>query len=192
MKKVIIIVLSIQCVFLSGCRTAMDASKAVAEAYQMPVTAVVQISAIAGVACDYQLSCTVGEDDSMVEIIKPDCLVGMKASIESDTCEIQYEDIVLDSLMLPLRGMTPVDCFDQTIYSLRKEVPLKYGYESRDGTDCLCLTFEREESGYQSVRTLWLKEDTLELMEGEYYLDGILVMRLKVMEMAFTGETAAE
>lgn len=192
MKRIVLIFLCVQCISLSGCRTSLDVSKAVAEKYQMSIQATVQISAIAGVSCDYKLECMTDANASTIEIIQPDSLAGIKATIESTSCRIQYEDIMIDSLMLPVPGMTPVDCFDQTIYSLRQEIPTQYSYEKRNETECLCLTYESEESGYVLIRTVWLNEDTMELLEGEYYLDGVLIMRMEVEEIIFTDPPAAE
>ncbi len=192
MKRFIVIFLCILCLFLTGCRTAMDASKKAAEHYQSPVQATIQVSAIAGIACDYQLKCEVDLETSTVEIIKPENLAGIKATIHSQSCRIEYEELALDSMMLPMKGMTPADCFDQTIYSLRNDIPVHYSYEKKNGEDCLCLTYEDEESGHKSTRIIWMQEKTLAMMEGEYYVDGILIMRMEVEELSFTETTAAE
>ena len=186
MKKVILVMICLQCFLLSGCRTAMDASKAVAERYRSPLQAVIQVSALSGIPCDYQLECCVETETSTATIRKPESLEGIQAVIQSNTCGIRYEDLALDSMMLPVRGMTPADCFDQTLYALRWEVPEKYSYEKRNGTDCLCLLFDHEDDIYDRTRIFWLEADTLDLMEGEYYLDGTLVMRMKVETITFT------
>ena len=137
MKRMVVLCFLMMCLSLFGCRTAADVSKKVCEQYQAPIEASVQIAALSGVACEFQLDCTVDAVESTTIIVKPESLAGLKAVIQSNTCSIQYEDLMLDSLMVPVRGMTPMDCFDQTIFSLRNEIPVSYGYEKKNGVDSL-------------------------------------------------------
>ena len=192
MKRMIIICFLMMCLSLFGCRTAADVSKKICEQYQTPIEATIQVSTLSGVACDFQLDCRVGKEESVVTIVKPESLAGLKAVIQSNTCSIQYEDLMLDSLMVPIRGMTPMDCFDQTIFSLRNEIPVSYVYEKKNGKESLCLTFQGEVSGYAYTRVFWLEERSFNLLEGEYYLDSILVMRMSVEDITFTETSSAE
>ena len=192
MKRIVLTAMLILVMALSGCKTAADASKNVLKQYQQKIEAVVQISALSGVSCDYQLSCVVELTESTVNIVEPESLKGLKATIDSNTCKIHYEDLILDSLMIPIRGMTPMDCFDQTINSLRCEVPESYGYEKRNEKESLCLTYRGESSGYECTKIIWLEEESLEILEGEYYLDGVLIMRMFVESIRFTDTPIAE
>ena len=192
MKRMVVLCFLMMCLSLFGCRTAADVSKKICEQYQTPIEATIQVSALSGVACDFQLDCTVGKEESVVTIAKPESLAGLKAVIQSNMCSIQYEDLMLDSLMVPMRGMTPMDCFDQTIFILRNEIPVSYGYEKKNGKESLCLTFQGEVSGYAYTRVFWLEERSFKLLEGEYYLDGILVMRMSVEDITFTETSSAE
>lgn len=192
MKRMVVLWFLMMCLLLFGCRTAVDVSENICEQYQNTIEATIQVSALSGVACDFQLDCTVGKDESVVTIVKPESLGGLKAVIQSKVCSIQYEDLMLDSLMVPVRGMTPMDCFDQTIFSLRNEIPVNYGYEKRNGIETLSLTFQGEISGYKYTRIFWLEEHSFKLLEGEYYLDGVLVMRMRVDTMTFTDAFVAE
>lgn len=192
MKRIGIAVVCLLCLFLYGCRTAMDVSKSVAEKYQTGIEALIEVSTLTGVPCDFQLQCVTNENSTVVEICQPESIAGIKATIESDTCRIEYADLALDTMMLPIRGMTPADCFDQTVFSLRKEVPVRYSFEKRNEENCLCLTFSGESGESQITRIFWLTEKTLELLAGEYYLNDTLVMRMTVEEFAFTESKAAE
>lgn len=192
MKRTCVAGMCLLTLLLFGCRTALDVSKMTADLYQSGIEAVVKISTLTGVPGEYQLRCITGENSTTSEILKPDSIAGIKATIESDTCRIEYMDLALDAMMLPIRGMTPADCFDQTVFSLRYEVPLRYNYEKRNGKECLCLSFSEEISGYQVTKSFWLAENTLELLEGEYYLDDTLVMRMTVETFVFTENNKKE
>ena len=192
LKRISIMLACIFVLNLYGCRTAMDVSDTVAEKYQSEIEAEVLVSTRTGVPCDYRLRCTVGAENSVIEILQPVCIQGIKAAIESDTCRIEYEDVALDAMMLPIRGMTPADCFDQTVLSLRKDIPIRYSYEKKEGKDCLSLTFSEETAGYQITRILWLDAKSLDLLEGEYYLDNTLIMQMCVEVFAFTARTESE
>ncbi len=192
MKRILAMTACLFVFLLSGCRTAMDVSQTVAEKYQSSIEATIKVSTLTGVPCDYQLRCVTEENNTIVEILQPESIAGIKATIESDTCRIEYKELALDAMMLPIRGMTPADCFDQTVFSLRREVPIRYSYEKRNGQDCLCLVFNGEAAGYRVTRSFWLTEKTLQLLEGEYYLNDTLVMRMKVEEFSFTEKSATE
>lgn len=186
MKNVLISWLCLFCVFLFGCRNAMDISEEVSALYSAPLHTIVQITAITGIPCDYRIECLVDTETSTVEIIEPNSLAGLKATIESDGCKIEYEDIALDSLMISACGMTPADCLDQTVYSLRHRVPSKYSYEEHGGKECLSLTYEQQKDLYVITQVVWLEENTLALLAGDYYLDGTLVMQMTADECTFT------
>ena len=192
MKRISIILACIFVLNLYGCRTAMDVSEAVAEKYQSEIEAEILVSTRTGVPCDYRLRCGVSAECSTVEILQPACIQGIKATIESDICRIEYEDVALDAMMLPIRGMTPADCFDQTVLGLRREIPIRYSYEKKNGKECLSLTFSAETVGYQITRILWLDAKSLDLLEGEYYLDNTLIMRMCVEAFAFTARAESE
>ena len=186
MKRCMILCLCIFCIMTTGCRTALDVSRNIAERYKTPLQATIHVSTVSGIACDYQLYCVVDNETSSVEIQKPESVAGIKATIHSQSCKIEYENLTLDSMMLNMRGMTPADCFDQTIYCLRNEVPIHYSYEDKGETACICLTFEDTESGYTVKRQVWLNEKSMEILEAEYYLNDVLVMRMYVEELSFT------
>ena len=192
MKRIMTAFFLLLCISLCGCRTAMDVSKAVAEKYQTGIEALIQVSTLTGVPCDYRLQCVTSEKSTVTEILQPESIAGIKATVESETCRIEYTDLALDAMMLPIRGMTPADCFDQTVFSLRQEVPSQYSFEKQNEENCLCLTFSGETAGYRTTRIFWLKEKTLELLAGEYYLDDTLVMRMTVEAFAFTEHSTTE
>ena len=192
MKRGLIIVATVWILLLGECRTAFDVSESVAETYQTDIEATVRVSTLTGVPCDYRLHCVTNTTETATEILEPASVAGIKAIIESDTCRIEYEEILLDSMMLPVPGMTPADCFDQTIRGIRKEIPQRYSYEKRNEIECLCLTFSQEVAGYQATRVVWLDAKSLELLEGEYYLNHVMVMRMKVESFAFTNTSAVE
>lgn len=183
MKKRVLCICCLLAVLLSGCRTAAEVTEGVAAQYENPVTAQVKITAICGVYAEYTLRCTCGGGTSTVELLEPQGLQGVKATIQSDACTIQYEGLELETLMPGVRGFTPVDAFDQSVYSLTRQVPSQYIYEERNGKKAVGLVYEGMADADTCSKTLWLAEDSLELLAGEYYLDGTLIMRLEVEQL---------
>lgn len=190
MKQKLLGMICLVALLLGGCKNAADASTGVAEKYQQPVSAQVRVTAISGVYAEYTLNCTCGEGMSTIELLQPESLCGLKATIDSETCTVQYEGLQLETLMPGVRGYTPVDAFDQMVYSLANEVPTQYEYTEQNGVKAIGLTYESTVGDYACSKMLWLAESSLDLLRAEFFLDGALVMRLEVQSIEWSQPAA--
>lgn len=162
---------------LCGCKQAKVTPEQIAEHYQTPsFCAEYTVTTHSGFYAEYKLTSSVQDGVSTVTILQPESVAGITAVVQGEQAQLQYEEISLDALLPEVPGYAPMDMLHQLLYDLQappefsgKEqgtITLEYRSTASDGTEVLKL--------------LMLEEETLDLQRAECYLDGNLILSLKM------------
>ena len=166
---------------LSGCSSKGFETSQVAEMYTnaKEISAQVDIRTNAGVVMDYTLSYTKDESSSSVEILSPESIAGIKASLQEGGARMVFDDLSVEMLLPSVSGFTPVDAMEGIVKDLAQSLPADYSFETKEGVECVAITYSGENSGYQAEKRVWLRQEDLAVVMAEFYLDGQMIMGLK-------------
>ena len=113
---------------------------------------------------------------STVTILQPESVAGISAVLQGNSAQLQYEELSLDALLPEVPGYAPMDMLQQLLIDLQNppefsggeqgHLPLEYRSTESDGTELLKLVM--------------LDETTLDVQCAECYLDGSLILSLKM------------
>lgn len=134
----------------------------------------------AGFACVYQLTCDHTDGISEVTIEEPRSVAGIKAVMQEGNARLRYGDISLDALLPEVAGYSPMDVLHGILEDLREGEPAQYGEENG------LLRVEYRETlpdGRQTVKSVLLVPETLELVTVECYLEDSLILSLEITQM---------
>lgn len=162
---------------LLGCKQEKVTQEKIAEQYQQPsFCAEYTVATHSGFYTEYRLSCTVQNHVSSVTILQPESVAGITATVQGNQAQLQYEDLSLDALLPEIPGYAPMDMLHQLLMDLQTppafsgreqgRVTLEYRSTAPDGAELL--------------KILVLNEETLEIQSAECYLDGSLILSLKM------------
>ena len=162
---------------LLGCKQEKVTQEKIAEHYQEPsFCAEYTVVTHSGFYTEYRLSCTVQNHVSSVTILQPESVAGITATVQGNQAQLQYEDLSLDALLPEIPGYAPMDMLHQLLMDLQTppafsgreqgRVTLEYRSTAPDGAELL--------------KILVLNEETLEIQSAECYLDGSLILSLKM------------
>ena len=134
----------------------------------------------AGFACVYQLTCDHSDGISEVTIGEPRSVAGIKAVMQEGNARLQYGEISLDALLPEVAGYSPMDAMHGVLEDLRSAEAAQYGEENG------LLRVEYRETlpdGRQTVKSVLLAPETLELVAAECYLEDSLILSLEITQM---------
>lgn len=131
----------------------------------------------AGFYGEYQLSCRREGGLSTVTVLQPQSIVGISAVLQDGDIKLQYEDIALDALLPEIAGYAPMDMLHGLLADLRGRVPTHYTLEA----DCLTLEYRSTQpDGKELLKLIFLHPETLDVLAGECYLEGDLIVALSM------------
>ena len=165
---------------LCGCKQAGVTQEDITAHYQnRSFSAEYTVTTHSGFCVEYQLSCIWQNDVAQVKILQPQSVAGITAVVQGAEAMLQYEDISLDAMLPEIPGYSPMDMLHQLLMDLQtsaefsgKEsgsVVLEYRSNYKDGTEVL--------------KILTLDETSLDLQKAECYLDGSLILTLKMEKL---------
>lgn len=162
---------------LCGCKQTNVTPGQIAEHYQgRAFCAEYTVTTHSGFYTEYRLTCTRQEDVSSVTILQPESVAGITAKIHGNQAQLQYEDLSLDALQPEIPGYAPMDMLHELLCNLQ-DAPEFSGKEQG------CVTLEYRSTaadGTELLKLLVLDEETLDLQSAECYLDGSLILSLKM------------
>ena len=126
------------------------------------------------------------EGESLVEVVAPETIAGIKAVFRDEECYIEYEDLCLNVGKLSAEEISPVLCMPYMIRALRDGWLLEENSETWGEIPCLRVTMDQTGSnGNKIVSTLWLKREDGTPLRGELSVDGENILRAEFTDFSF-------
>lgn len=151
------------------------------ERYTAPAfSAQYTVTTHAGFYTIYQLSCDCADGISTVTVREPQSVAGIRAVMQEGNARLQYGGISLDALLPEVAGYSPMDALHGVLEDLRSAEAAQYGEENG------LLRVEYRETlpdGRQTVKSVLLAPETLELVAAECYLEDSLILSLEITQM---------
>ena len=123
----------------------------------------------------YTLRCTYTPEQSRVEVLAPETLAGIAATLTGENLTVEYDGIMLDAGIYSGTDISPMWAVPSILRAMGEGYPLEYGQEELDGVDCLRCTFETtDDAGGKRYYAVWFGEDGIPL-RGEIALDEMVV-----------------
>nr|WP_326186517.1 hypothetical protein [uncultured Oscillibacter sp.] len=135
----------------------------------------------ASLRCDY-----VPGGESIVEVLAPETIAGVKAVLEEDTWRLEYEDACLNAGTVSREEISPAACLPRLMNALRDGWLLEENRETWNEVPCLRLTVDQ--SGTQDgkiVSTVWLRQDDGTPLRGEIAVDGEIFLTAEFTSFVF-------
>ncbi|MCI2059177.1 MAG: hypothetical protein LKJ80_08235 [Oscillibacter sp.] len=154
-----------------------------------------------GCTAEAKVTCGTGEDDrtafalrcsfvpektSSVEILAPETVAGIRASVDSRTLALTYADLCLDTGAGGTGALSPAACIPRILEALRDGWLLEENDEKLNGVPCLRLCLDQtEQSGEKTVTAVWLKKDGGEPVYGEISSGGKIILTAEFTAFQF-------
>ena len=103
--------------------------------------------------CDY-----VPEGETVVEVLAPETIAGVKAVVRGLDWQLEYEGERLNAGALSQEEISPALCLPRLMDALRSGWLLEENREDWDGTDCVRLMVDQSGSSGKILSTFWLRQ----------------------------------
>lgn len=180
-KKAIIAVLVLT-FMLTGCKSEDVNLQSISDYYEdiHSLTLEAAVTTNSGVMICYDILFTRNTEGDSVTILSPESLAGITAKVYTDKAEIIYDDLAVETLLPGISGYVPADAVSGILKDLGSSVPEEYSVVDIDGRSAIVLSYCGEYEGLSCEKTIWLDKDTMTILKGEFYLDGLMTMELTV------------
>ena len=125
------------------------------------------------------------EGESVVEILAPETVAGIRAAVSSDTLMVIYEDLCLPVGTLSRENISPAACLPWLMDSLRDGWLLEFSEEDLNGVPCLRLCLDESDDGAAMEATVWLRRDDTTPVRGEIAVDGEKILTAEFTSFQF-------
>ena len=178
LKRICLLMLSFCC--LTGCSGTEVDPKTIAAYYDglQAVTVEADIVVNSGALAEYGVLFTRTEEGDCVEILRPESLAGIRATILPDRAAVEYNGMELETLLPGISGFVPADALSGILDDLAAGVPEYYGEETLDGQAAVVLSYIREPEGTTARKLIWVDRESHKLLRAEFYLDELLIMEV--------------
>lgn len=180
------------CLLTAGCGGA--SSTEAAEAAREPFRTSNGCTMEAEVTCSnndkeirFTLKCTEdAEETATVEVLAPETVAGVKATVSGDALTLTYDDACLNAGTLSDEELSPAVCLPRLLSALRSGWLLEQNREKLDGTPCLRLSLDQTgKDGNKIVSTVWLREDDNTPLLGEIAVENEIILRAEFTSFSF-------
>ena len=133
--------------------------------------------------CDY-----VPEGETVVEVLAPETIAGVKAVVSDSDWQLEYEGERLNAGTLSQEEISPALCLPRLMNALRDGWLLEENEESWNDVPCLRLSVDQ--SGLQDgkiVSTVWLRQEDGTPLRGEISVDGEIILTAEFTSFVFYG-----
>ena len=143
-----------------------------------------QISAQAKVTADYGdrivnfvLQYETGENGQhRVTVKEPESISGISATISEDLLSLHYENIVLASGNFSGLELSPMSVLPLVLSEIQSSFPSSYRLLSRDGKECVSLTYQAQMQDLSTEQITVFDKNTLFPLETAFYVEGHQVL----------------
>lgn len=182
----------ILCFMLMGCGAGQQETEAQAaqSEYRNMSGCVMEAEVTGGMGEDafgtFTLRCEYDpEGESIVEILEPETVAGIRAVVGSDTLTVMYEDLCLPAGTLSREAISPAACLPWLMDSLRDGWLLEESAEEVNGTPCLRLCLDETDDGARMEATVWLRKEDRKPVRGEIAVDGEKILTAEFTSFQF-------
>ncbi|MDR3207888.1 MAG: hypothetical protein LBT60_06095 [Oscillospiraceae bacterium] len=109
---------------------------------------------------------------STVEILAPEEVRGIKATIEAGRTELIYDGLILETGSLPGTGLTPADALPAMFRAWGSGYAASTGRETLDGEACLHVVYKSTVGGVEIEQNAWFAADTFKPLKAETMAGG--------------------
>ena len=191
MRKKIYVPMIALCLLLTSCSDAGEESSASLRDRYREMSGCTMEAAIVcdqeGMEWEASLRCEyVPGGESVVEVLAPETIAGVKAVISDSDWSLEYEGECLDAGAISSEGISPAACLPRLMNALRDGWLLEENEESWNEVPCLRLCVDQ--SGTQNgkiVSTIWLRQDDGMPLRGEISVDGEIILTAEFTSFAF-------
>ena len=137
-------------------------------------------------ACEFTLRCEYDpEGESIVEVLAPETVAGIRAAVGSDTLSVIYEDLCLPAGALSRERISPAACLPWLMDSLRDGWLMEESEEELNGIPCLRLCLDETDDGAKMEATVWLRKEDWTPVRGEIAVDGEKILTAEFTSFEF-------
>ena len=191
MRKKIYVPMIALCLLLTSCGDAGEESSASLRDRYREMSGCTMEAAIVcdqeGMEWEASLRCEyVPGGESVVEVLAPETIAGVKAVISDSDWSLEYEGECLNAGAISSEGISPAACLPRLMNALRDGWLLEKNEESWNEVPCLRLCVDQ--SGTQNgkiVSTIWLRQDDGMPLRGEISVDGEIILTAEFTSFAF-------
>ena len=122
---------------------------------------------------DFKLRYTGNHTEGTVEVLEPEEIAGLSATVSPDGDALIYDGAELSLGELTTDGLSPMKCIPMMIGNWSEGYIGRAETGSIDGTDSLAVTYTLSESEYLVT---WFEYDTNLPIRSEIYFDGNMVL----------------
>lgn len=149
---------------------------------------------VAEVSCAYdtllwtsELRCEYEPDgEIIIEVLAPETIAGVRAVLQEDQWQLEYEDMVLAVDTLGERSLSPVTCLPRLMHTLREGWLLEENEESWGEIPCVRLALDETlADGRKIVSTLWLHQAGGMPLRGEIALGEEIILSAEFTQFSF-------
>ena len=193
MRKALLFALMMTlCLSLAGCG-GETAEKQETEELQMKFQNLSAATVEAELTCHYgdevrtyTLRCSYTPEESTVEVLAPEDLAGISATLTGEALTLQYDGILLDAGIYSGTEISPMWAVPSMLRAMGQGYPLETGREALGEAECLRVTFEMTSSdGGKQYTAVWFDENGIPL-QGEITLEETVVYTAVLTQ--FTAE----
>jgi outer membrane lipoprotein-sorting protein len=181
-KKLFLLPLLAAVLLLGGCAGKKFEPDRISELYSAArqVNARIKITTNTGVLQTYVIDYARNGVESVSEILEPESLRGIRAVITDGSPRLVFDDAAAETFLPSVSGFTPMDAMDGLLRDMAGAAPADYAIEKSGGEDIAALTYPQHFTEYAAEKRVWLSADDLMPHACEFYLDGMMTMRLEV------------
>ena len=131
--------------------------------------------------CDY-----VPEGETVVEVLAPETIAGVKAAVRGSDWQLEYEGERLNAGTLSREEISPALCLPRLMDALRDGWLLEENQEKWNDIPCLRLCVDQ--TGLQDgkiISAVWLRQEDGTPVRGEIAVDGEIILTAEFTSFAF-------
>lgn len=125
------------------------------------------------------------EGRSAVEILAPEEVRGVRATIEAGQTELSFDGVILETGPLPGTGLTPVDALPVMLKAWGEGYVSSVGHEKIDGVECVLIVCKSTVSGVETEYRSWFDAEDYKPVKAEVMADGVRVIECEFEKFSF-------
>lgn len=143
---------------------------------------------------EYTLRCDWYADGSAeIEVMEPEDIAGLKASVDGEDLTLIYEDMVLPAGELSSEEISPAMALPVLMRSVREGWLLEESREDWGEVPCVRLSWDLTgENGGKVLSALWIRKDDGTPVHGEITVDEEIILQVEFTDFTFGATIGQE
>jgi len=130
--------------------------------------------------CDY-----LPGEKSTVVVLEPEILAGVKATVQEDQWQLEYQDVILNAGTVSDETISPAICLPWLMSALRDGWLLEENQEVWNEVPCLRYAVDQAGEEGEIVSTLWIRQDDGTPLRGEISVEGENILTAEFTSFSF-------